>query len=228
MITKNIYVQISYKKRFADILLQGQQEHPHQKFPVIDFRIGAWYVYDEMTNTFKYREGEQLLPILENIGDNLPSIHRQLLVEYPQEVSLVEGNHPEVFTANGSHGTWGAEGEWGLVQFLFVDVFDDCERGSALRAWLNPIYVDRNVDEAEFNGTDLQWVNFRGKFGNIQKLVRAYYVYYRVDFFLHSVRIAYFFFLGLPHFLHHRQVRPGGRRHPAWTAHRAGRRVRGL
>ena len=33
-------------------------------------------------------------------------------VEYPQTVNLVEGNHPEVFSANGSHGTWASEGTY--------------------------------------------------------------------------------------------------------------------
>ena len=31
-------------------------------------------------------------------------------IDYPQTVYLVEGNHPEVFSANGSHGTWASEG----------------------------------------------------------------------------------------------------------------------
>ena len=31
-------------------------------------------------------------------------------MDYPQTVYLVEGNHPEVFSANGSHGTWASEG----------------------------------------------------------------------------------------------------------------------
>ncbi len=34
------------------------------------------------------------------------------------------------------------------------------------------VYIDRNIDESEFDGTDLQWVNFQGKFGNQQRLVR--------------------------------------------------------
>ena len=36
-------------------------------------------------------------------GFNLP-------VVYPETVYLVEGTHPEVFSANGSHGVWAAEG----------------------------------------------------------------------------------------------------------------------
>ncbi len=49
---------------------------------------------------------------------------------------------------------------------------DRCDRGLAIRAWDNPVYVDRNVDESELEGTELQWVAFRGRFGNIEKMVR--------------------------------------------------------
>ena len=52
-----------------------------------------------------------------------------------------------------------------------MDLNEQCERGFAIRAWENPTYVDRNVDEAEFDGTPLQWVNFQGDFGNQQRLV---------------------------------------------------------
>ena len=39
-------------------------------------------------------------------------------VDYPQTVYLVEGNHPEVFSANGSHGTWASEGTFREHQMM--------------------------------------------------------------------------------------------------------------
>ena len=32
-------------------------------------------------------------------------------VDYPQQVLMVDG-HPELFVSNGSHGNWGAPGEF--------------------------------------------------------------------------------------------------------------------
>ena len=39
-----------------------------------------------------------------------PSSEIDIDVDYPKTVYLVDG-HPEVFSANGSHGTWGSEGK---------------------------------------------------------------------------------------------------------------------
>jgi hypothetical protein len=36
----------------------------------------------------------------------------KIVVDYPQTVNLVEETHPEVFSANGSHGNWAAAGNY--------------------------------------------------------------------------------------------------------------------
>ncbi len=87
--------------------------------------FGAWYTYDAEDNVYRYRDGEQLIPALDNdtelVGarqedgdDNLI----QLRIEYPQEVYMYEDtNHVEVFSALGSHGVWGQPGENSVVRF---------------------------------------------------------------------------------------------------------------
>ena len=73
--------------------------------------FGAKYRYNESHQTFSFYEGEDLEVdrVITNPGGagksgfNLP-------VVYPETVYLVEGTHPEVFSANGSHGVWAAEG----------------------------------------------------------------------------------------------------------------------
>ena len=73
-------------------------------------RFGAKYKYNESNQTFSFYEGEDLEvgrvftnPKDAKSGFNLP-------VVYPETVYLVEGTHPEVFSANGSHGVWAADG----------------------------------------------------------------------------------------------------------------------
>jgi hypothetical protein len=68
-------------------------------------RFGAWYAFNETSQTFELTEGETFPYV-----DSRTQERVELPVDYPQTVNLVEGTHPEVFCANGSHGTWGAEG----------------------------------------------------------------------------------------------------------------------
>ena len=68
------------------------------------FSFGASYAYNESTNTFDFYDGEPLRSVDEK-GNKI-----DIEIDYPQTVYLVEGNHPEVFSANGSHGTWASEG----------------------------------------------------------------------------------------------------------------------
>ena len=72
-------------------------------FAIITSRMGASYAYNESAGTFDFYYGEPLLKTEGGIDVDVP-------VEYPETVYLVEGSHPEVFSSNGSHGTWGAEG----------------------------------------------------------------------------------------------------------------------
>ena len=84
--------------RYYGNVLRSQQYHLYS--------FGASYAYNESTNTFDFYEGEPLRSVDEN-GERI-----DIEVEYPQTVYLVEGNHPEVFSANGSHGTWASEGTY--------------------------------------------------------------------------------------------------------------------
>ena len=49
-----------------------------------------------------------------------PSSEIDIEVEYPKTVYLVDG-HPEVFSANGSHGTWGSEGKITSIWQYYID-----------------------------------------------------------------------------------------------------------
>ena len=59
------------------------------------FRFGAKYAYNETSKTFEFYHGDDMGPIE---------------VDYPKTVYLSDG-HPEVFSANGSHGTWALPGK---------------------------------------------------------------------------------------------------------------------
>ena len=67
------------------------------------FRFGAKYAYNETSKTFEFYHGDPLL----NVFD--PSSDIDIEVDYPKTVYLSDG-HPEVFSANGSHGTWALPG----------------------------------------------------------------------------------------------------------------------
>jgi hypothetical protein len=59
----------------------------------------SYYTFDAENNEFLFEEGSDFVLG----GITYP-------VEYPEQIQLVEGTHPEVFSANGSHGTWGGPG----------------------------------------------------------------------------------------------------------------------
>jgi hypothetical protein len=57
--------------------------------------------------------------------------------------------------------------------FQFVIHLDDfCDRGEAWRLWDNLVFMDRSVPDDDYDGTEFQWINFRGVWGNIKELVR--------------------------------------------------------
>ena len=73
--------------------------------PIMTFyySFGAKYAYNATNQTFEFYEGEPLLDKTD------PSSSIDIEVEYPKTIYLVD-DHPEVFSANGSHGTWASEG----------------------------------------------------------------------------------------------------------------------
>ena len=95
-------------------------------------------------------------------------------VIYPLTVNLVEGLHPELFVANGSHGIWGGAGRFEYART--PRLFDATSRGFGWRTWLNLVMVDATA--ASFAGTDLQWLNFNGRWGNDDELACESYLWY--------------------------------------------------
>ena len=77
--------------------------------------MGARYFFNETSNQFDFEFGEPLnKKVVTNELLETPKIPvgiPKIPVEYPEHVVLVEGTHPEVFSANGSHGTWASNGE---------------------------------------------------------------------------------------------------------------------
>ena len=63
--------------------------------------FGALYGYNNETGIFDFISGETI-----EVTDGL-----DFEVDYPQQVLMVDG-HPELFVSNGSHGNWGAPGEF--------------------------------------------------------------------------------------------------------------------
>ena len=63
--------------------------------------FGALYGYNNETGIFDFISGEN---ITTPVGLDFEVI-------YPPQVLMVDG-HPELFVSNGSHGNWGAPGEF--------------------------------------------------------------------------------------------------------------------
>ena len=74
--------------------------------------FGAKYAYNETNQTFDFYDGEPCCFDSETRIDGSPEI--DIDIDYPKTVYLIDG-HPEVFSANGSHGTWGSEGTISLI-----------------------------------------------------------------------------------------------------------------
>ncbi|TRY68262.1 hypothetical protein TCAL_03822 [Tigriopus californicus] len=131
--------------------------------------FGGYYAYNKTAHSFDFAFGETLL-IQDgyDYGEGI-RFYDETRVTYPPTVNIVEGNHPVVFSANGSHGSWASEGKHTYFNF-FIHLDDYCERGEAWRTWENLAFVDRGVPDEEYYGTDNQWVNFKGRWGNTDGL----------------------------------------------------------
>ena len=71
--------------------------------------FGAEYTYEEESKTFEFSYGEPLKEELR--GEDGGRIYIDWPVKYPETVHLFEEtNHPELFSAKGSHGSWSEEG----------------------------------------------------------------------------------------------------------------------
>ena len=63
-------------------------------------------------------------------------------VPYPRAVSIVEGSHPEVFAANGSHGIWGDSGKFEYSRVAIQYIFHVLALIQALfQALFGPLHV---------------------------------------------------------------------------------------
>lgn len=77
---------------------------------VIYFSFGGYYAYNETAHSFDFAFGETFR-IQDDTGDERIRYYDESRVNYPPIVNIIEGNHPEVFSANGSHGSWASEGK---------------------------------------------------------------------------------------------------------------------
>jgi len=127
--------------------------------------FGAKYAYNETNRTFDFYDGEPCCFDPETRIDGSPEI--DIDIDYPKTVYLVDG-HPEVFSANGSHGTWGSEGKHTYLHIV-IHLDDICERGQAWKIWENMELIDASKPDDFYDG-DLSWINFQGRWGNIQQI----------------------------------------------------------
>ena len=118
--------------------------------------FGAFYKYQEI----KTWPGDEAKFIF-NCGKKYSYNDQEMEVPYPKAVSIVEGSHPELFAANGSHGIWGASGKFEYSRY--PSLADFTSRGIGWRLRYNLVFVDPSDS---FSGTDLQWLDFRGRWGN--------------------------------------------------------------
>jgi len=114
--------------------------------------FGAKYAYNETSKTFEFYHGDNMGPVE---------------VDYPKTVYLSDG-HPEVFSANGSHGTWALPGVHTYLRII-IHLDDYCDRGEAWKIWNNMELIDASYPDDHYDG-DLSWINFQGRWGNIQKI----------------------------------------------------------
>jgi len=126
--------------------------------------FGAWYSWNENTRKFYFVEGEPVIRKTVKHGKIFPV---KMEVEYPPEL-LLEDGHPAVFSANGSHGVWADAGVHNYIHILTVHLDDVCERGLAWDTW-NNLDIIETAPEDTYAGENT-WVDFRGRWGNIQKL----------------------------------------------------------
>ena len=75
----------------------------------------------------------------------------------------------QVFAANGSHGVWGDAGKFEYSRQ--PNLADFTSRGIGWRLWYNLVYIDARSPAGAFSGTDLQWLDFQGRWGNNERLV---------------------------------------------------------
>ncbi|CAL4063394.1 unnamed protein product [Meganyctiphanes norvegica] len=114
--------------------------------------FGAHYQWNSETNNFFFTEGEP-----GTFGSEIP---------YGETIEVVEGFHSEVFSANGSHGTWTKEGTHVYMK-LPLHLEDHTARGVAWRTWENLEIVGVD-DNTEWSG-DLQYLGYRGIWGNLKR-----------------------------------------------------------
>ena len=117
--------------------------------------FGAKYSWDEENRRFTYYYGK-------------PTPLETREIKYPQYIFMSEGNHMEVFAANGSHGVWSAEGKFNYFN-LIIHLEDFTDRGELWKTEENMVVWDTT---AEYNTTsEMNFVNFQGLWGNIKKMV---------------------------------------------------------
>jgi len=120
--------------------------------------FGAYYLWNGTAQQFDLEHGE---PLRWNEG----GARADWFPAYPDAVQVMTtldgARHPIVFSANGSHGLWASSGSH--VYFPVLPLVDHCDTGTPWRTWENLILLPWQKHYCE---PDLQWINFRGDWGN--------------------------------------------------------------
>ncbi|KAL1516430.1 hypothetical protein ABEB36_000348 [Hypothenemus hampei] len=105
---------------------------------------GAFYIYNRNTNVFKFeskmsRKGVAQVPA------------------FPEFVRL-QGGHPVIFAAEGSHGLWSTPGEHEFIRV--PKILDKTGYGTPWKTWASIKFYHIGLSELP------SWMNFKGKWGN--------------------------------------------------------------
>ncbi|XP_076268014.1 uncharacterized protein LOC143201042 isoform X2 [Rhynchophorus ferrugineus] len=105
---------------------------------------GVYYTYERDNNVFKFES-------------KMPRKSVAQVPTYPAYIRL-QGGHPVLFAAKGSHGVWSAPGEHEFIRVPRIR--DKTDYGTPWKTW-------NSVQFHHFGRTMIQpWMSFEGKWGN--------------------------------------------------------------
>ncbi|XP_030752097.1 putative vacuolar protein sorting-associated protein TDA6 isoform X1 [Sitophilus oryzae] len=127
-------------------LLFSGKEYPEKLYLSLH-DLGAYYTYEKATNTFKFESRLKKEKLA----------HLSTTKEFPEYVRL-QGGHPVLFAAEGSHGLWAAPGEHEFVRI--PSIRDKNGYGTPWKTWASIKFHHSG------RSAPLPWMRFKGRWGS--------------------------------------------------------------